>query len=63
MMSKFCLYKLKQPTWEVYNILRHGKWDYEWFRFKNLAYGLHRDYYDGWHMALNTGFLNIYVYW
>jgi hypothetical protein len=43
--------------------LRYGKWQFSWFEFKDLAYGLHRDYYDGWHMALNTGFLNIYVYW
>lgn len=63
MMSKWCLYRLKQPMWEIYMTLTKGKWYFGWFEFKDIAYGFHRDYYDGWHIALNTGILNVYVNW
>jgi hypothetical protein len=65
-MSKCLLQAIKStktPIWEIYMTLRYGKWDFEFFRFKNLSYGYNRDYYDGWHIALNTGILNVYVYW
>ena len=62
-MSNFCLFRFKQPIWEIYMTLRYGKWGFYWFDFKDTAYGLHRDYYDGWHMSLNTGILNVYIYW
>lgn len=55
----------KHYWWATYQTLRHGKYEVSWFNcIREQTLGFHgATYYDGYHISLNTGIVNIYVYW
>jgi hypothetical protein len=57
-----CLYHWKETLRIYRHLIIDGEYSCNFFDF-DVAYGIHRTYYDGWHFSINTGVINFYIYW